>query len=49
MWDIVVFLMLIVREGDTISMMGIMFLFLTGLSLDDSRGRRRPTSPGLHA
>ena len=31
MWGIVVFLVLIVRGGDTISMLGIMFLFKTGL------------------
>ena len=26
-----------------------MFLFSTGLGWDDSQGKRRPTSPGLHA
>ena len=46
--DIVVFLMLIVRGGDTISIMGIMLLFRTGLGWDDSRNKRRSTSPGLH-
>ena len=41
--------MLIAKGGDTISMMGLMFLFKTGLGWDDSRDQRRPTSPGLHA
>ena len=27
----------------------VMFLFKTGLGWEDSRGKRRPTSPGLHA
>ena len=48
-WGIQSFPVLIVRGGGAISMTRIMFQFNTGLGWDDSRCKRRPTSPGLHA